>query len=111
LIAELVEQGADVFAYDPVANNEAKNSFISDLGSIRSQAVKVSDSMTDILDQADALVIMTEWKVFKSPDFLEIKKRLKSPNIFDGRNLYDPVVMRELGFSYYPIGRNSVGLI
>ena len=57
------------------------------------------------LDNADALVIVTEWKEFRSPDFDAIKKRLKNPAIFDGRNLYDPKLVRGMGVDYFPIGR------
>jgi UDPglucose 6-dehydrogenase len=57
------------------------------------------------LDGADALLIVTEWKVFRSPDFDDIKKKLKQPLIFDGRNLYDPSMVRGLGIEYFPIGR------
>ena len=56
---------------------------------------------------ADALVIMTEWKAFRSPDFAELKRSLKTPVIFDGRNLYEPAVVRSHGFEYYPIGRGG----
>jgi UDPglucose 6-dehydrogenase len=54
---------------------------------------------------ADALVIMTEWKAFRSPDFTELKRALKNPVVFDGRNLYEPVVIRAAGLEYFPIGR------
>ena len=57
------------------------------------------------LDGADALVIATEWKVFRSPNFSEIKAKLKHPVIFDGRNLYEPKTVREQGLEYFPIGR------
>ncbi len=57
------------------------------------------------LENADALVIVTEWKEFRSPDFDAVKARLKTPLIFDGRNLYDPALVRSQGFEYFPIGR------
>lgn len=57
------------------------------------------------LDGADALLIVTEWKVFRSPDFDEIKARLRQPLIFDGRNLYEPALVRSHGIEYFPIGR------
>jgi UDPglucose 6-dehydrogenase len=61
----------------------------------------------DTLEGADALVIVTEWKEFRSPDFDLIKKRLKHPVIFDGRNLYDPAFIRKQGITYYAIGRGE----
>jgi UDPglucose 6-dehydrogenase len=63
----------------------------------------------DALTSADALLVVTEWSEFRRPDFPRIKTLLKQPVIFDGRNIYDPQVMRELGFSYYPVGRPAVG--
>jgi UDPglucose 6-dehydrogenase len=60
------------------------------------------------LQTADALIVITEWNVFRSPDFDKIKSSLKNPVIFDGRNIYDPESMKELGFKYYSIGRASV---
>ena len=61
----------------------------------------------EALEGADALVIVTEWKEFRSPDFDHLKKQLKAPVIFDGRNLYDPAMMKKLGFKYYAIGRGE----
>jgi len=68
-------------------------------------AVHFAPSTTAALDGADALVIVTEWKEFRSPDFDDMKKRLKAPIVFDGRNLYDPGMMREAGFEYFSMGR------
>jgi UDPglucose 6-dehydrogenase len=61
----------------------------------------------ETLEGADALVIVTEWKEFRSPDFDFLRKQLKSPVIFDGRNLYDPAMMKKQGFTYYAIGRGA----
>ena len=61
----------------------------------------------DALTGADALIIVTEWSVFRSPDFDAIRQQLKQPLIFDGRNLYDPDYLKESGFSYYAIGRGE----
>ena len=61
----------------------------------------------EVLDGADALVIVTEWNMFRSPDFDAIRQTLKQPVIFDGRNLYDPGYLRELGFIYHAIGRGQ----
>ena len=60
-----------------------------------------------MLDGADALVVITEWRVFRSPDFSEIREKLSAPVIFDGRNLYDPAYLERLGFTYYGIGRGE----
>jgi UDPglucose 6-dehydrogenase len=64
-------------------------------------------SAEETLNGADALAIVTEWNQFRSPDFELIKKSLKQPAIFDGRNLYDPQMMQKMGFSYYAIGRGQ----
>jgi UDPglucose 6-dehydrogenase len=58
-----------------------------------------------VVKDADALIILTEWKEFRSPDFNKVKSFLRSPKIFDGRNLYDPALMRNIGIDYFPIGR------
>ena len=92
-------RGATVVAYDPVAGNEARR--------IYSNEPRLSYAETPLaaLDGADALLIVTEWKEFRSPDFDTVKKRLKQPLIFDGRNLYDPSVVRAAGLEYFSIGR------
>jgi len=84
-----------------VAANEARKIFATE------NRLKIVDSALDALDGADALAIVTEWQEFRSPDFEAIKARLKTPAIFDGRNLYDPAVVREHGIEYYPIGRKA----
>ena len=99
VIAELTRRGAHVCAYDPVAMDEAKHLLGSNAN------VSYADSPMQALDGADALVIVTEWKEFRSPDFGAIKAKLKTPAIFDGRNLYDPALVRAAGFEYSPIGR------
>jgi UDPglucose 6-dehydrogenase len=102
VIADLIGAGATVVrAYDPVAANEARKLFASE------NRLKIVDSALDALDGADALAIVTEWQEFRSPDFAAIKERLKTPAIFDGRNLYDPEVVRGHGIEYYPIGRKA----
>jgi UDPglucose 6-dehydrogenase len=65
------------------------------------------ESAAAALEGADALAVITEWQEFRSPDFAAIKGKLKTPAIFDGRNLYDPAVLKRLGFEYYPIGRKT----
>jgi UDPglucose 6-dehydrogenase len=102
LIAELVKRGAKVVAFDPVAMHEAKKMLS------RERAVSFAGDAHLALRGADALVVVTEWKIFRSPDFDAIKQALRQPVIFDGRNLYEPQAMRELGFEYYPIGREQV---
>jgi UDPglucose 6-dehydrogenase len=99
LIDDLTKRGAKIVAFDPVAIAEAKHM----LGSNKS--VSFADSPMSALKDCDALLIVTEWKTFRAPDFAAMKAQLKSPIVFDGRNLYEPAAMRELGFSYYPIGR------
>jgi UDPglucose 6-dehydrogenase len=107
LIAELLRRGAHVKAYDPVAIDEAKRVFALDLRDVPQQHARLS-FVTDEMEAAestDALVILTEWKVFKSPDFDSLKRILKTPLIFDGRNLYEPDALLELGIEYHAIGR------
>ncbi len=99
LIAELLERGAHVRAYDPAAMSEAKRIYGDE------PRVSYADVPMAALPGADALVIATEWKEFRSPDFEAIKAQLKSPVIVDGRNLYDPAHVRGAGFQYYGIGR------
>ncbi len=99
LINELIKAGASITAYDPVAMDEAKRIFKDE------KSLSFVDTQEEALKNADALIIVTEWTEFRSPDFTLIKSSLKTPMIFDGRNLYDPKVIRALGFNYYPIGR------
>nr|WP_199044917.1 UDP-glucose/GDP-mannose dehydrogenase family protein [Dyella sp. ASV24] len=101
LIAELLARGATVSAYDPVALNEANRIFHNTPG------LTLVNSSDQAAMGADALIIVTEWKEFRSPDFAQLKARLKSPVVFDGRNLYQPNAMSELGFEYHPIGRQQ----
>ena len=99
LIADLCAAGATVCAYDPVAMHEAQRVFGSDA------RLHYAENPTAALEGADALVIVTEWKEFRSPDFDALKAKLKTPVIFDGRNLYDPQFVRAQGFEYLAIGR------
>jgi UDPglucose 6-dehydrogenase len=109
IIAELIKRGASVVAYDPVAMPEASHCFEVDFVNNPEGRRRVSmvDQPMDALDGCDALVIVTEWKAFRSPDFDLLKQKLKSPIIFDGRNLYEPQAMQELGFEYQGIGRHN----
>ena len=99
LINDLLAAGATITAYDPVAMGQSRNVFPDETG------LRYAESSIEALQDADALLIVTEWKEFKSPDFPAIKAALKSPVIFDGRNLYDPPFVRGLGLEYFAIGR------
>jgi UDPglucose 6-dehydrogenase len=99
IISGLLARGAKVTAYDPVANKEAKHIFADETG------VSFAESPMAALDDAEALLVVTEWKEFRSPDFGLVKKRLKQPVIIDGRNLYDPDTVREHGIEYLSVGR------
>jgi len=99
VIEGLLARGATVCAYDPVAMPEAKHLYRQE------PRVSFADTAEAATDGADALAIITEWKAFRSPDFDELKRRLKRPVIFDGRNLYEPGAVRAHGIEYFPIGR------
>jgi len=99
VIADLLAMGATITAYDPVARHEAQRIYANEPN------LSYSENPMSALEGADALVIVTEWKEFRSPDFGAIKATLKQPVIFDGRNLYDPKMVRSLGFDYLAIGR------
>jgi UDPglucose 6-dehydrogenase len=101
IVAELLSAGARVAAYDPAAIDQARQVFGECPG------LSYAPDAMSALEGADALVIVTEWKEFRSPDFDAIAARLKSPVIFDGRNLYRPQDMRARGFEYYAIGRGG----
>ncbi len=98
IINELIKRGAKIRAYDPQAMEMAKNFWLKDLD------VEYFDNKYDTLNNSDAMILVTEWKEFRSPDFFEMKKRLKSPIIFDGRNQYNKDKLKELGFEYYQVG-------
>jgi UDPglucose 6-dehydrogenase len=106
LVRELIERGASVAVYDPVAMMEAQRVFALDLSSDSFERIRFADSPMDALSGADALAIVTEWKTFRSPDFDLVKAQLNTPVIFDGRNLYEPEVMADAGFEYHGIGRS-----
>jgi UDPglucose 6-dehydrogenase len=99
VISGLLARGAKVCAYDPVAMDEARRVMA------REDGISYADSPVGALDGADALIIATEWKEFRSPDFEAIKTRLKQPVVIDGRNLYEPAMMQALGIEYLSIGR------
>jgi UDPglucose 6-dehydrogenase len=97
IIRKLMEKGAHVFVYDPEAMNNVKKIF--------KNKIHFGKNPYNILENADALVICTEWAVFRTPDFTLMKKLMKEKIIFDGRNLYSPSQMKQLGFSYFSVGR------
>ena len=99
VIDALIKRGATVSAYDPVAMPEAERIFGDE------PSLSYAGRPKSTLDDADALVIVTEWKEFRSPDFDAIKTRLKQPVVFDGRNIYDPELVRGHGIEYFGIGR------
>jgi UDPglucose 6-dehydrogenase len=101
LIDDLLAAGAELRAYDPAAGAEAGQLFE------RNPSVEIVESAMAALEGADALAIVTEWQEFRSPDFAAIRKLLKTPAIFDGRNLYDPAALHAQGLEYYPIGRKQ----
>jgi UDPglucose 6-dehydrogenase len=99
IVRGLLDRGATVTAYDPVAAREAKHLLGETAG------IRYADSPMAALEDADALLIVTEWKEFRSPDFEGIRSRLKHPVIIDGRNMYDPAMVRSFGLEYFAIGR------
>jgi UDPglucose 6-dehydrogenase len=101
IIELLVEAGARIRAYDPVAAAEAKRIFEAQ----GCTEVLLCKNAYEAAEGADALLIATEWQEFRSPDFDRLKQILKAPVIFDGRNLYDPAMVGRFGFTYYAIGR------
>ena len=101
IIRELVSRGAKVQAFDPVAMNNTRRLFEGEPN------VTFADDEYSALSGVDALVLVTEWPQFRKPDFDKIRELLKKPVIFDGRNQYNPDLLRKKGFTYYGIGRNS----
>ncbi len=103
VISGLLERGAMVLGYDPVAGPEAQRHFENDKG------FSLADDMYGASENADALILLTEWKEFRAPDMGRLLSNLRTPVIFDGRNVFDPAVMKRLGARYYSIGRRPVG--
>jgi len=114
VISALVHMGAQVVAFDPVAQHTAHAALADDLGPAvfaPGGAVQLAANAMDALDGVDALLLLTEWKCFQNPDFLGMGGRMRRKVVFDGRNVYEPAVMQELGFAYVGIGRrNESGL-
>jgi UDPglucose 6-dehydrogenase len=99
VIDGLLERGARVLAYDPAAEQEARRLYPGQ------PALDYAATPIAALEGADALIIVTEWKEFRSPDFEDIRHRLREPVLFDGRNLYDPAMVRSAGLEYHGVGR------
>ena len=100
VIKELVKRGAKINAYDPKAMKQAKEHYLKNIANIHYYKSKY-----EVLQNTEALILLTEWKEFRSPDFNEIKKQLKEPIIIDGRNQYNAFNLKELGFEYHQIGK------
>jgi UDPglucose 6-dehydrogenase len=101
VIAELLKRGARIRAYDPVARDEATRIFGSTPG------LELVDSAMAAVQGADALLIATEWREFRTPDFDALKAALRQPLVLDGRNLYEPALMQALGIDYVGVGRGA----
>lgn len=99
IISELTKRGAKIKAYDPKAEKEARTCYLKD-----NSHVEYVKSKYSALVDVDAMLLITEWKEFRSPDFQEMIKRMKTPVIFDGRNQYEKKAVEEFGFTYYQIG-------
>ncbi|KGL64366.1 UDP-glucose dehydrogenase family protein [Polaribacter sp. Hel1_85] len=100
VVNELVKRGAKVKAYDPKAIEEAKECYLKDV-----EGITYFESKYEVVKNADALILLTEWKEFRSPDFEEIKAQLVSPIVFDGRNQYNAFNLEDKGFEYHQIGK------
>lgn len=105
VIERLVQEGATVCAYDPIASENIKNYFADD-ARVREKLSVVNDQYTTLHD-ADAMLLLTEWKPFRSPDYAKMKSLMKNPAVFDGRNQYDPHLLKQHGFYYECIGRQK----
>jgi UDPglucose 6-dehydrogenase len=101
VIEHILARGGALSAYDPAAMDEARRLYRDE------PRLRCVDNPLSALDDADALIIVTEWKEFRSPDFGDMKRRLKRPLVFDGRNLYDPELAAEAGLEYFSIGRGA----
>ncbi|TDK68126.1 UDP-glucose dehydrogenase family protein [Sapientia aquatica] len=108
LLQELVSRGATIAVHDPVAMDEARRVLALDFAATPDQLAQIHyvKHPMDALDNADALLIVTEWKAYRSPEFSQLKAKLKNPIIFDGRNLFDPIDMADAGIEYHGIGRS-----
>jgi UDPglucose 6-dehydrogenase len=103
VIKELTKRGAEIKAYDPKAMHEAQSFYLKDV-----PGITYCNSKYEAIVGADAMILLTDWKEFRIPDFEELKAQLKQPIIFDGRNQYNDKVMKEKGFEYYQIGKKTI---
>ncbi|MCE2612428.1 UDP-glucose/GDP-mannose dehydrogenase family protein [Flavobacteriaceae bacterium D16] len=103
IIKELTSRGAKIKAYDPKAMEEARHYYLKDVA-----AVTYYNSKYETLPGSDAMILLTEWKEFRSPDFEELKTQLKESVIFDGRNQYNDLLLQDLGFEYFQIGKKTI---
>lgn len=99
IIEHLLANRAEVVAYDPVATESAQRMF--------GNRIQYTDNAMEALDGVDALIICTEWDEFRNPDFEDMRRRMKQPVVFDGRNLYRPTQVVAQGFAYYSVGRRA----
>ena len=104
IIKKLCELGARVRVYDPQAMEAARKYYFKD-----NKQVEYAENKYDALDKTHALLLITEWKEFRSPDFDEMSKRMNNRIIFDGRNQYNKLILREIGFEYHQIGNGYEG--
>jgi len=104
VMESLWEKGAKIRAHDPEAMHETLRIYG------QRDDLELMDSPDTAAEGVDALIVMTEWNIFRSPDFASLKSKMKAPVIFDGRNLYSPQLLQELGFVYHSIGRQSTGI-
>jgi UDPglucose 6-dehydrogenase len=109
VIKNLLQRGAHVTAYDPVAGHEAMAALTLDCADQKHglKNFKLVDHDMDALHDVDALMVLTEWKNFHNPDFQAMKLRMRTPYILDGRNLYDPQWLQTMGIAYQGIGRRN----
>jgi UDPglucose 6-dehydrogenase len=106
IIEQLLKSGAGIKAYDPVAMEQAKKEFPTDW--FNNNQLVFSENQYNAVENADALILVTEWKAFRQPDFKQLSQKMKQKIIFDGRNQYDPEEVREYGFEYHGIGRETI---
>jgi UDPglucose 6-dehydrogenase len=109
VIQALLRAGARVTAHDPIAAAEAQRVIaldLSDAPHLRDR-IDFAQKPMEAVEGADALIVITEWKAYRSPSLSRLKSSMRSPVVFDGRNLYDPIAMRMEGFSYFGVGRSA----
>jgi UDPglucose 6-dehydrogenase len=111
IISALLRAGASINAHDPVAQEEAKRVLAQDLADAPKllQNLQFADKAMETVQGADALIIVTEWKAYRSPNWTALRAAMKEPVVFDGRNLYEPQEMKENGMAYVAIGRGNHG--